>query len=51
MKLDRGTPEWHEELLKLPLLLEAWKQAPESEELIAAVSESLEKLGLIVPAV
>jgi hypothetical protein len=48
-KLNKDTPEFHSEWTKLLASLEAWKTAPNAKERIAAVKESLEKLGLIVP--
>ena len=48
-KLDKDTPEFQSEWAKLLASLEAWKIAPADKGRIATVSESLEKLGLIVP--
>ena len=49
-RLTKGTPEWQEELAKLPVLLKAWSDTSDSQELTTAVKESLEKLGFIVSA-
>jgi hypothetical protein len=46
-RLNRDTPEWHQEWEKLLELLKAWKLAPNKES-TAAVIESLTKLGLVV---
>lgn len=46
-RVERDTPEWHQEWANLRVLLEAWKITPDNKVAIAAVKVSLEKLGLI----
>jgi hypothetical protein len=48
-KLNRDTPEWDQEWANLVQLTEILKQAPDDANLKAALKESAEKLGVIVP--
>jgi hypothetical protein len=48
-KLDRDTPEWDQEWANCVQLTEALKLAPGDANLKAALKESAEKLGAVVP--
>lgn len=50
IKLTKDTPEWHKEWNNSVRLLEAWKLAPDNDQLTAAIRASLERLGIIVNA-
>ena len=48
-KLDRDTQEWDQEWANCVQLTEALKLAPDDANLKAALKESAERLGAIVP--